>query len=108
MDNDPYSASKKISSLAESMNEGSKKRRNENGITVLGNNIRRYRKLKGLTISQLANQMDVDYSQVSRMELGTVNTNISMIFAVAEALEIKASKLLEDDAHSILPDIYLI
>jgi len=79
------------------MKEGSKKRRNEKGITILGNNIRKYRKLRGLTISQLANQMDVDYSQISRMELGTVNTNISMIFAVADVLEIKASQLLEDD-----------
>jgi transcriptional regulator with XRE-family HTH domain len=52
--------------------------------------------------------MHVDYSQVSRMELGTVNTNISMIFAVAEALEIEASKLLKENAQSILPDIYLL
>ncbi|WP_090559706.1 helix-turn-helix domain-containing protein [Pedobacter hartonius] len=99
MDNDPYKASKKISSLG-SMKEGSKKRRNEKGITALGNNIRKYRKLRGLTISQLANQMDVDYSQISRMELGTVNTNISMIFAVADVLEIKAAQLLEDDDTS--------
>lgn len=98
MDNNPYIAPKKLSSLG-AMNEGGKKRRDERGITILGNNIRKYRKLRGLTISQLANQMDVDYSQISRMELGIVNTNISMVFAVADILEVKAHQLLEDDAN---------
>jgi len=82
------------------MNQGSKKRRDVKGIAILGSNIRKYRKLKGLTIAQLANQMDVDYSQISRMELGKVNTNISMIFAVAEVLEISAYQLLQEDANT--------
>ena len=73
-----------------------KKRRNESGITILGNHIRKYRKMKGLTISELANLKDVDYSQASRMELSKVNIHISMIFAVAEPLEITATILLQD------------
>jgi transcriptional regulator with XRE-family HTH domain len=85
-----------------------KKRRNESRITILGNHIRKYRRMKGLTISELANQMDVDYSQASRMELSTVKIHIYMIFAVAEPLRDYGHHIATRCEHSILPDIYLI
>jgi transcriptional regulator with XRE-family HTH domain len=77
------------------MVKGLKHRRNEKAITTLAANIRRYRQERNLTIEELANLVDVDYSQIGRMERGVVNPNISIIFDIADALEIKPSQLLE-------------
>jgi transcriptional regulator with XRE-family HTH domain len=74
-----------------------KHRRNEYAINILAINMRKYRKLKGLTIQQVADKLDVDYSQISRMERGIVNANISLIFDIANLLDIKATNLLEED-----------
>lgn len=78
------------------MIKGEKQRRNERAISVLANNIRKYRIEKSLTITGLANMVGVDYSQIGRMERGVVNANVSIIFAIAEALEIPPAKLLEE------------
>lgn len=78
------------------MADNKKHRRNQEGIQILADNIRKYRKEKGMTIEQLANELEVDYSQISRMERGIVNPNISIVFDIAEALKIKAYQLLED------------
>ncbi|TDO23762.1 helix-turn-helix domain-containing protein [Pedobacter duraquae] len=72
-----------------------KHRRNEEGISTLANNIKRYRKERNMTMQELANRLDVDYSQISRMERGIVNANISIVFDIANVLEVKASQLLE-------------
>lgn len=73
-----------------------KHRRNEEGIRILAKNIRKYRKKKSMTIQQLANELDVDYSQIARMERSVVNSNISIVFDIAEVLKIKAHQLLEE------------
>lgn len=77
------------------MVKGSTHRRNEKAISTLASNIKKYRKAKNLTIQELANIIDVDYSQIGRMERGVVNANISIVFDIADALGIDASKLLE-------------
>jgi transcriptional regulator with XRE-family HTH domain len=77
------------------MIKGEKQRRNEKAILTLANNIRKYRQAQELTIQELANLIDVDYSQIGRMERGVVNANISIIFDIADALKIDPSKLLE-------------
>jgi transcriptional regulator with XRE-family HTH domain len=79
------------------MIKGGKQKRNEQAIAVLASNIKKYRLQKKLTIEELANMIGVDYSQISRMERGVVNSNISIIFEVAEALEIHPGRLLEAD-----------
>lgn len=78
------------------MKTGTKHRRNEVAIEVLAGNIKKYRLEKDLTIEELANIINVDYSQISRMERGVVNANVSIIFDIANALGIDASKLLEE------------
>jgi transcriptional regulator with XRE-family HTH domain len=80
------------------MKQGEKQRRNEKAILTLASNIRKYRLEQKLTITELANLVDVDYSQISRMERGVVNANVSMIFDIAETLKIQPSKLLETQA----------
>jgi transcriptional regulator with XRE-family HTH domain len=77
------------------MLERRKHRRNQEAITTLANNIRKYRNERNLTIEELANMVEVDYSQIGRMERGVVNANVSIIFDIAQALNIEPSKLLE-------------
>jgi transcriptional regulator with XRE-family HTH domain len=76
------------------MAKGIPHRRNENAISTLASNIKKYRLQKKLTIQELANLLDVDYSQIGRMERGIVNPNISIIFDIADALNIEPHTLL--------------
>lgn len=70
--------------------------KDQKAIEMLGRNVRTFRKMKGLTIIQLAGKCDVEYTTISKIERGIVNTTISMISIVARALEIAPSKLLEE------------
>ena len=77
------------------MTKGKPHRRNEKAIITLANNIKKFRLERDLTIQELANLLDVDYSQIGRMERGVVNPNVSIIFDIAEVLGIPPGKLLE-------------
>jgi transcriptional regulator with XRE-family HTH domain len=46
---------------------------------------------------ELAAIVGVDYSQIGRIERGTINTSVSIIFDIADALQIKPHQLLEID-----------
>ena len=49
---------------------------------------------KNISQESLANECEIDYSQVNRMELGKVNFSISYLYRIAKALEIDPKKLL--------------
>jgi transcriptional regulator with XRE-family HTH domain len=72
------------------------RRRNETAIAILARNIKKYRKAKDLTIQELAFLLEVDYSQIGRMERAKINFSVSLIFDVADALQIKPGQLLEE------------
>jgi len=63
-------------------------------LAEIGNKIRTCRIAKGLSIEFLANESEVDYSQLSRMELGKVNFSISILFKIAKNLGIDTKELL--------------
>jgi transcriptional regulator with XRE-family HTH domain len=65
-------------------------------IQLLAKNVRKCRIAKSLSQEALANLAGIEYSQVSRIERGLLNTSVSVIFALAKALELKPSVLLED------------
>lgn len=69
--------------------------RDISAIAILASNVRKYRIAKNLSQEALANIAGIEYSQVSRIERGLLNTSISVVFALAKALEIEPSKLLE-------------
>ena len=71
------------------------KSRNQNHIKAFGGNLRSLRKRKGLTMTQLANLCDIEYRQVSDIELGKINTTIATVYLLAEALEIPAKELFD-------------
>jgi transcriptional regulator with XRE-family HTH domain len=64
-------------------------------ITVVGHNIRRYRKLKGLTIEKLGFLCDTDPRQISAYENGKVDINLTMLCLIAKKLEIEPAALLQ-------------
>lgn len=69
--------------------------RNDAQLKLIGENIRKFRKIKGLTQNDLAfNCGDKDWSQISRMERGLVNFSISYLLLVAEVLEVQPKVLL--------------
>lgn len=70
--------------------------RDEIAIKKLGQNVRKQRILKGLTMVRLSELCNVDYRTISNVELGRSNATISLITIIAKSLEIKTVELLED------------
>lgn len=68
--------------------------RDEELLAHIGNKIREIRIIKGITQETLANECEVDYSQVHRMEMGRVNFNISNLYKIAQALGVDAKEFL--------------
>jgi transcriptional regulator with XRE-family HTH domain len=64
---------------------------------VLADNVRHYRVQKKISQETLANIAEIERSQVSRLERGVLNTSVSVIFAIAKALDVKPSQLLRTD-----------
>lgn len=78
--------------------------RDQQAIEKLGQNVRKYRILKGLTIVKLSEECDVEYSTISKIERGLINTTISMIVLIAKALTISPSQLLEENFDNNIED----
>jgi transcriptional regulator with XRE-family HTH domain len=69
---------------------------NEPIAIIVGRRVRAARKEKGYTIEGLANEANIEYSQLSRIELGKINTTLTQIHNIAIALGIKLSDLLNE------------
>lgn|GEM_PF-267833 len=53
-----------------------------------GKNLRRLRKSKGFTQAQLAIDVGVEISQISRIERGVINTSIYMVWQISKVLKV--------------------
>jgi transcriptional regulator with XRE-family HTH domain len=69
--------------------------KDDEALKTIGEKIREIRIWNKISQEDLANEIDVDYSQINRMELGKVNFSISNLYRVARALKIKPKDLLE-------------
>ena len=58
-----------------------------------GGNLRKLRLAKGLTQEQLANELGIEISQISRIERGVINTSVTTLYAIAKTLKIDVSQL---------------
>lgn len=54
----------------------------------LGNQVRLFRKAKGLTMEDLAYKAEIEYRQLGRIERGEVNTTVISLKKLADALQI--------------------
>lgn len=61
----------------------------------VGTNVRENRLKKGLTIEQLASEANMEYTQLSRIELGQINTSLFQIYKIANALSVKMPDLVK-------------
>lgn len=68
--------------------------KDEELLKQIGDRIREVRVEKEISQEMLANEAEVDYSQVNRMELGKVNFSISTLSRIAKALQTDLKELL--------------
>ena len=61
----------------------------------LGNNVRRIRQEKGLTMEALANEAEIEYRQLGRIERGEINTTIISLLRLADVLRIDVKMFFE-------------
>ena len=58
------------------------------GIKKFGQNLRKIRKEKGISMQQLAHQAEIELSQIYRIETGKINPKLSTIINIAKALNV--------------------
>lgn len=58
----------------------------------VGTNVRRIRIEKGLTMEQVANNAEIEYRQLGRIERGEINTTIISLLRIADVLKVDISQ----------------
>ncbi len=59
-----------------------------------GKHLAKCRKESGLSLRKLADNSDVDFSQIHRIEKGVTNPSLTMLLSLAEGLEISIEELI--------------
>ncbi|MFB9109131.1 helix-turn-helix domain-containing protein [Flavobacterium gyeonganense] len=67
----------------------------ENFIVNLGIHIRQLREKKGLSQQGLADDCGITKSQISRIEVATINTTVKTLVKIANALDVEPKELLD-------------
>lgn len=67
----------------------------KNFIIKFGKNLQRIRVQKKLTQAQLAADLNVEVSQISRVERGVLNTSLGNIYSISKALDIPIDELFK-------------
>jgi transcriptional regulator with XRE-family HTH domain len=60
-----------------------------------GDNLRKLRKNKSLTLRELSSACNIDYSNILRIEQGKINPTLTTILELASALELNPLVLLD-------------
>lgn len=63
---------------------------------IIGQKLRDIRIKKKLTIEQTAHNAGLEYTQLSRIELGKINTSIYHVFKISETLEVKVNDVFKE------------
>ncbi len=66
----------------------------EESSKIIGNKVRQLRLQKNLTLEILAIEANMEYKQLSRIELGKINTTVFQIIKIAKALEVTAAEII--------------
>ena len=61
----------------------------------VGQRIRLYRKMKGLTIETFAGMIQKSKATVSKYENGDISIDIETLFVIAQALEVSVNQLVD-------------
>lgn len=63
-------------------------------ITQVGENLKKIRLSKGLSLRRLATLCNIDHSDIGKIEQGLVNITVRTLFELAEGLEVNAAELI--------------
>jgi transcriptional regulator with XRE-family HTH domain len=63
-------------------------------IALIAKNVRSYRIEKGISMERLAMILGIEYSTIARLEYQQSNPSISLVYAIAKALDLEPYKLL--------------
>lgn len=61
----------------------------------VGNNIRKFRIAKKMSIESLALLAEMDYTQLSRIELAKINTSVYQLYKIATILNVSLNDLMD-------------
>jgi transcriptional regulator with XRE-family HTH domain len=64
-------------------------------LTLIGKNITKFRKQKGITSKELGYQCDMEKSNLIPIEKGRINTTIGTLLKIAKALDVDISDFLK-------------
>jgi len=62
----------------------------------VGGNLRKIRKEKGYSMESLANETEMEYRQLGRIERGEINTSIISLLRICNTLNIEIKDLFEE------------
>ena len=62
---------------------------------AFGLQLRKLRQGKGISMRGLAKEADIEYSQLSKIERGVINTTISTVYNLALALDIPVKEFFD-------------
>jgi transcriptional regulator with XRE-family HTH domain len=68
---------------------------NEDFCNAFGAHVRKLREQRGLSMRELASNLDVEYNQIYRIENGKINTSISMVILLAEGLGVSHQQIFD-------------
>jgi len=66
--------------------------------SVIGGNLRRFRKAQGMSQEQLAAEVDLDVRQVGRIERGQSYPSIGLLVQMAELFNVEPGKFFDREA----------
>lgn len=69
--------------------------RNTAYLKAFGEHLRKVRKKQGMTMMELAFDADIEYSQIAKIERGLINTTVSTVQALSQALGVKPADLFQ-------------
>ncbi len=65
-------------------------------IKKVGENIRKHREYQNLTIEKLALKANMEYSQISRIERGVINTSLFHVYRISKCLQVPMTDIFID------------
>lgn len=72
-----------------------KNRKTNNRLEIIGLKIQNFRKKQNLSQIELSVEVGIDRSYLSEIENGKTNPTISILYAIADALKIEITDLLQ-------------
>lgn len=73
------------------------KRPSSEHLKKLGENLKKIRISRGLSLRQLATLCDIDHSDIGKIEKGMVNITLLTLIELARALEVHSSDIVDFD-----------